>query len=422
MEIVTKENYWIEILNDKSRYGQIETEDKNFNLIADDIWKVVSTTFIDTEDEIVVKNWEDITQLSGEGLTIFQRKVNVLFTLTEKNYVPMSIIRKLIENNASGKNYELEFDKENNKLIIHTDRVDDSKLEEISTTLSIILPTNIELVQYNHNIEISWKDINKYAECVSVDDLLTVNSDYKNDLTSEGEWIYPLSSLNNVVRVFSEVNKIKKAYFKLQKMTFSDSFAWNTPNLKYAKIEAPNITNPQSMLLDCYNLIEVEAIFPKATYAVNTFANCRKLQIANVKFPALNNSGDVFNGTQLEKNSVKCILESLPAYTSGLHGIKLGIHVDHQTDEEVLAAIANAEAKGWSLTVQWNGTATTAASMMSFGKLIYAKEGEMERPDGTTERVLDWGHYVTDETGYETFRSLKSAYEHFGLEMPTFEN
>ena len=60
-------------------------------MIADDIWKVVSTTFIDTEDEVVVKNWEDITQLSGEGLTIFQRKVNVLFTLTEKNYVPMNI-------------------------------------------------------------------------------------------------------------------------------------------------------------------------------------------------------------------------------------------------------------------------------------------------------------------------------------------
>jgi hypothetical protein len=53
------------------------------------------------------------------------------------------------------------------------------------------------------------------------------------------------------------------------------------------------------------------------------------------------------------------------------------------------------------------------------GRLIYAKAGELERPDGTTERILDWGHYVTrwEERGYEQFRSLESAYEYFGLEQ-----
>ena len=113
------------------------------------------------------------------------------------------------------------------------------------------------------------------------------------------------------------------------------------------------------------------------------------------------------------------MLNGIPAWSDDKeHLLTIGIHVDHQIDEEVLGAIANAEAKGWTLTVQWNGTPTSTASTMAMGSLIYAKIGEHELPDGTTERVLDWGHYVTDETGYETFRSLESAYEYFELEMP----
>lgn len=75
------------------------------------------------------------------------------------------------------------------------------------------------------------------------------------------------------------------------------------------------------------------------------------------------------------------------------------------------------EGKGWTLTVQWNDTQTAQASTMAAGSLIYAKVGEHELPDGTTERYLDWGHYVTDweARGYEQFRSLESAYEYFGL-------
>lgn len=126
----------------------------------------------------------------------------------------------------------------------------------------------------------------------------------------------------------------------------------------------------------------------------------------------------MFSNTQLDKKSALNVLTSIPAYTSGTHNLTIGIHVDHKTDEEVLAAIANAEAKGWTLFVQWNGTPTSTASTMAMGQLIYAKVGEMERPDGTTEQYLDWGHYVTNPEGYETFRSLASAYRYFGIPMP----
>jgi hypothetical protein len=131
----------------------------------------------------------------------------------------------------------------------------------------------------------------------------------------------------------------------------------------------------------------------------------------------LNAADNMFSGCQLDAESVPRVLDSLPSYTSGTHRIGLGIHVDHQGDETVLAAIANAEAKGWTLTVQWTGTPSASASV-TYGlrkPLIYARVSEYELPDGTTARTLDWGHYVTDPTGYEEFRSVEAAREYFGL-------
>lgn len=135
----------------------------------------------------------------------------------------------------------------------------------------------------------------------------------------------------------------------------------------------------------------------------------------------------IFNGCILNKKSVLLFINRLPSSSDAHKGsntkITLGIHVDHKTDEEVLAAISAAEEAGWTMAVQWNGTPTAQASTMAMGQLIYAKVGEMERPDGTTEKYLDWGHYVTDweARGYETFRSLASAYRYFELPMPDDE-
>lgn len=138
-----------------------------------------------------------------------------------------------------------------------------------------------------------------------------------------------------------------------------------------------------------------------------------------LEFPRLSSGNNMFNYCRLDKKSALCILNSIPSHSSETHTLTIGIHLDYKSDEEVLAAIVDAEEKGWSMEVQWNGTPTSTASTMAMGSLIYAKVGEHELPDGTTEQYLEWGHYVTDETGYETFRSLESAYKYFNLEQPT---
>jgi hypothetical protein len=101
----------------------------------------------------------------------------------------------------------------------------------------------------------------------------------------------------------------------------------------------------------------------------------------------------------------------------------MGIHIDHQSDEEVLTAISSAEAKGWTMTVQWNGTptATTASTYGLRKPTIYAKLGETVDINGEMKPSLDWGHYVTnaEENGYQEFSSIEEANDYFNIESET---
>ena len=185
-------------------------------------------------------------------------------------------------------------------------------------------------------------------------------------------------------------------------------------------IDLPALTKATSMFQDCSMLTTFTSDMPALTDGSYMFSTCRELTTFTSDLPALTKGSGMFESCKLNKESALRVLNSIPAYTSGSHKLTIGIHIDHKTDEEVLAAIDAANAKGWTLTVQWNGTPTAqAATTYGLRKPpIYARVSEIERPDGTTERYLDWGHYVTDPTGYEEFRSVEAAREYFGLPMP----
>ena len=118
MEIVSKQDYWTTILNDLTQFGQISTEDVKFNEIANHVWRVLQNTLILTEDEKQIKHWEDIVNVSGEGLTQFQRKVNLLFLLSEKSYIPMNLLKKALNKLLGEGEYILNVDDENNKIYL----------------------------------------------------------------------------------------------------------------------------------------------------------------------------------------------------------------------------------------------------------------------------------------------------------------
>lgn len=402
MNTVTKEEYWSIILNDPTQIGQIITEDTEFNRRINDVNLVLSNTFINSSDENLISKWETSLYIDGiEGKTITERKADILYTLCEKNYVPVSIIKRFLLNLIGDENkFVVEFIKDENKLVIHTDRADDNQVAAMTSLLDEVMPQNVEVVRYNHNIEISWRDLNKYAECVTVADMVAVNPDYGNDLTTEGEWLYDLSSLK-AMSVFANNKEITVFNANLCKSHYSVF----------------------SMFSGATKLREVHGDFSGKISADNMCRGCTSLSVFTPTLPDLGTFSapptNIFSGCILNKESVLSFLGSLNAGNDKT--MTIGIHVDHKNDNEVLEVIANAEAKNWNLTVQWNGAATAQASATySLRKPpIYARVGEMERPDGTTERILVWGHYVTDPSGYEEFPSLESAYKYFNLEQPT---
>lgn len=46
-----------------------------------------------------------------------------------------------------------------NKLVLHTNRLDDDMLTTVDELLERVLPQNIEVVRHNHDISISWQEI-----------------------------------------------------------------------------------------------------------------------------------------------------------------------------------------------------------------------------------------------------------------------
>lgn len=509
MEIVTKEQYWIDILNDNSKFGQITTEDTSFNLRANDVWKVVENTLLDTEDEEEVMNWERITQLDSGELTIFQRKVNILYTLSAKNYVPISIIEKIVEKTA-GVAFNVEWDKENDKVIVHTDRADTNTVEDTNSIINCVLPKFLELERYNHNLEISWDKLNKYAACQSVADLRTINTSFASDLTSDGTWAYSLPLLEDGVNAFfskvkhweAELPALKNGWgmFKnaqliewntdLPKLESGQTMyqnsqltAWNAELPKLTNgvdmfngaqlstfngtlqrlsqgsnmfkgnqltawnVDLPNLTNGSDMFNGC-KISAWNTELPKVEQCNGMFIgnklsewhidlpeaiNCgymfyQKLKSFTGRIPKLQTGQDFLSNAEIDKNSVLIICDSIPSYSSESHPITLGIHVDNQNDEEVLAAIDNATAKGWTVTTQWNGTATTSTySLRPTQSLpIYAKyEAEelgMYIDANNVRYSVNWGHMITnpdgkspDELGYQEFASLEEALTTWGL-------
>ena len=207
---------------------------------------------------------------------------------------------------------------------------------------------------------------------------------------------------------------VKKLHLKLPIVT-----EWVGINrLEEINLDAPNLIRFTENYSSTLKRLKVNSL--KIISLTNAAWNS-PIESIEGEFPVLQSGKISVNNGILDKASVLRICNTVPTWTTGTHELWLGIHIDHQTDEEVLAAIANAESKGWTLTVQWNGTPTAqAATTYGLRKpLIYAKVDEMERTDNTVERVLDWGHYVTDPTGYEEFRSVEAAREYFGLPEET---
>lgn len=472
---VSKTEYWPAILADPTQLGQVKTTDDEFNKRAENIFKVLEDSLINGENKIYLQQWEAELELDApENATLNDRKAAILYRITCELPSKIDIFQKSLELMLGAGNYEFEHLQDENKLVIHTDRITEQESQAVTYLIKRIIPKYLNVERYNHHIDISWRDINKYAACKKRDDVLAVNPDYLTDLTTDGEWVYPMPEMTRFDYVgnwwlgFFYGSKLKKIKAVFPKCTYSQALIGAvttieevdlefpiathvqatcrySDNYKKVRIIAPNATNfSYNTMGSGKKFVECEYYAPKATDLTNLcseamvleevkgefgaeattltslYNTCRKLRKFPTYYPKASTAANMFANCEIPGEAAIAVLNSFPAYTSGSHPVTMGIHVDHQNDPDVLAAIENAEAKGWTVTVQWNGTATAAAAAATWGMRrppIYAKLAEVETPDGGTEKVLDWGHYATnaEENGYKEFASVEEAKAYFNI-------
>ena len=473
--------YWAEVIRDTAQFGQIAVaENPEFNRLSECIFRALEDSFIHSGSEYTVKRWEKMLQIApSAGETLEERKARILTYLNLKLPYTWRVLKQLIEGIVGEGKVSLDCINDEGKLVVHTDRISDEKSQVVTDLIALVVPENLVIERYNHNIEISWRDINKYATCTNLAQMKAVNADFANDLTSEGEWVYPLPELVNCAVDWGQMvfgdhktqhgrTRLKKWCVPLPKLKYAKSMfrycealeneVWELPsltysnfcmfdnalkNIPYIKIILPSCTEinhlfhygatkAKHIVVEGDNVIHALSVFPYMTNIEKIELNTSKLIKADglyhsslpltdfpLEYPALSTAPRMLMNCQITGYQAITILNSIPTWTDGkTHEITLGIHIDYQNDAEVLAAIENAKNKGWTVTVQWNGTPTSGISTLDLEE-IYARVTESEYGDYTDENgtrcYLDWGHYVTDTTDYKLFFSIYEAEQYFKL-------
>lgn len=124
------------------------------------------------------------------------------------------------------------------------------------------------------------------------------------------------------------------------------------------------------------------------TTTTNMFYNQNNLadlypDYESFSLPALSSAAGMFYRCILNAKSIKKLSDALPDWTGNTasHPITIGCHIDHKYDPEVNVALKKLQSsyitpieelgftlpeeittdKNWTITVQWNGTATENA-------------------------------------------------------------
>ena len=144
-------------------------------------------------------------------------------------------------------------------------------------------------------------------------------------------------------------------------------------------------TAPQPTYLTTFQTVDEMS---NLTTASSAFANNKNFSslypdYESFNWPKLSNATDMFSKCILDKPSILKLSNALPDWSNdtATHKITIGCHIDHKYDPEVNLALKKLQSsyitpieelggslseivttdKGWTLTVQWNGTATENA-------------------------------------------------------------
>lgn len=454
MNIVLKEEYWTTILNDLSQHGQITTEDVKFNEIAEYVWRVLQNTLILTEDEKQIKHWEEIVNVSGEGLTQFQRKVNLLYILTTKNYLPIGLFKNSLDKIVGKDKYTLNFNEENNEYEITYDNNRDwSKIKFIKDRLT----SNDVILEDGNTLPEGYIP----AEFL---EYLNTNSYVQIPLTNNGnsypgfEVLHDLQYTSHDVGGFMGVGGGSYDFWRVVNST---TFGFETNKT----ITVDDIKNRRKIIFAIQDKISYLSTEGKTTSAyrssdrgdtsyylffVPPYSNTM-VRIFNAKVteggiltrnlrPALSPEGrvcfyDLISKTVFEARYKNCLkigfsdeqFKQLDRFPASSNNITISLHEGYEEKEDIVKILNDLRAKGWTITVQTYTDEEISYFLRNrFTKMIWVRKIQNENGFyGDANGIcydVDWcveiyspENLTPENYGYEQFYSFEDAIQTWQL-------
>lgn len=152
---VTIEEYWPLIVKNTEEFGQIAVaENPEFNNLAACIYRVLKDAFIDEDmTEYGVSRWENMLGITpADGATLNDRKAAILNYLSVKTPYTWRVLKQMLVPILGGEDkFVMDYINDEGKLVLHTDRISEDKVQTIKVLLDNVLPENIEVVHRNTN-------------------------------------------------------------------------------------------------------------------------------------------------------------------------------------------------------------------------------------------------------------------------------
>ena len=249
-----------------------------------------------------------------------------------------------------------------------------------------------------------------------------------------------LSSLTDGTDMFAVCTSLTSFTSDLPSLTDGGMMFNSCTNLTTFTSNLSSLTSSENMFSSCPSLTSFSSDLSSLSNGFAMFAGCTSLTSFNGDLSSLTIGLAMFDNCKLDSASVKNIIETINTYSALLD---IGMGCDNTTSDKDLFAqeigyanmtslLAALQAKGWTVTAQYNGRPTSTYSMRRTTEPtlpVFVKLEEVEESsdklksfhthtslDGTKKYRLDWFHETTGSTdGYTQFASLEEAIEHFNI-------
>lgn len=273
-----------------------------------------------------------------------------------------------------------------------------------------------------------------------------VLSEFNSDLSSlrDGTAMFPacfnltsfdsdLPKLTNGSNMFNSCFNLTSFDSDLHSLTNGYCMFVSCINLTSFDSDLPNITDSSFMFNDCNSLTAFNVDLSNVTNGYGMFSKCTNLTSFSSNLSSLTDGTVMFNECKLDAPSVKNIIDTINTYSAQL---MLGMGCNNTTEDKNLFAqevgytdmtslLAALQAKGWTVTAQYNGRPTTTYGLRRpsedtlpvFVKLEETEDhADYTSMDGSKKYRLNWFHETTGSTeGYTQFASLEEAVTHFNI-------